>query len=316
MDAAVVNLDTWHLRGKWTSFSRAFQWIPLLEACYWSRNLKGFDSNSKLKRSTGRPSNRSSPTQIRFGLQTILKQAVPIRWMHILSLQMLWRSRQIFLPKRMPSHDRGIHLVDDAAAFETCGCHCFHCWGTSEAAELASRLQAVANGSEQIQEYVAPKPIWCQPIIWLQHNSCRSTDASSFHNPCQQLPGFTNCQRVVKSGSGQSSKSSKRDLQHINIWHTSNLQQSWGAEVSKRERDYRKEWCVVDFCTRHVCASVERHCSECTNSTNQVGISISHYFSLEIYSSQHFSLGISTSEYFSLEISSEEETNPKLTLFS
>ena len=41
-----------------------------------------------------------------------------------------------------------------------------------------------------------------------------------------------------------------------------------------------------------------------------------NYFSLEIYSSQHFSLGISTSEYFSLEISSEEETNPKLTLFS
>ena len=28
---------------------------------------------------------------------------------------------------------------------------------------------------------------------------------------------------------------------------TSNLQQSWGAEVSKRERDYRKEWCVVVF---------------------------------------------------------------------
>ena len=97
---------------------------------------------------------------------------------------------------------------------------------------------------------------------------------------------------------------------------TSNLQQSWGAEVSKRERDYRKEWCVVDFCTRHACASVERHFSECTNSTNQAGISTSHYFSLEIYSSQHFSLGISTSEYFSLEISSGEETNPKLTLFS
>ena len=97
---------------------------------------------------------------------------------------------------------------------------------------------------------------------------------------------------------------------------TSNLQQSWGAEVSKRERDYRKEWCVVDFCTRHACASVGRHFSECTNSTNQAGISTSHYFSLEIYSSQHFSLGISTSEYFSLEISSEKETNPKLTLFS
>ena len=78
--------------------------------------------------------------------------------------------------------------------------------------------------------------------------------------------------------------------------NTSNLQQSWGAEVSKRERDYRKEWCVVDFCTRHACASVERHFSECTNSTNQAGISTSHYFSLEIYSSQHFSLGISTSE--------------------
>ena len=98
---------------------------------------------------------------------------------------------------------------------------------------------------------------------------------------------------------------------YIYILYTSNLQQSWGAEVSKRERDYRKEWCVVDFCTRHACASVERHCSECTNSTNQAGISTSHYFSLEIYSSQHFSLGISTSEYFSLEISSEEETNPK-----
>ena len=97
---------------------------------------------------------------------------------------------------------------------------------------------------------------------------------------------------------------------------TSNLQQSWGAEVSKRERDYRKERCVIDFCTRHACASVERHCSQCTNSTNPAGISISHYFSLEIYSSQHFSLGISTSEYFSLGISSEEETNPKLTLFS
>ena len=103
---------------------------------------------------------------------------------------------------------------------------------------------------------------------------------------------------------------------HISWFRTSNLQQSWGAEVSKRERDYRKEWCVVDFCTRHACASVERHCSECTNSTNQAGISTSHYFSLEIYSSQHFSLGISTSEYFSLEISSEKETKPKLTLFS
>ena len=99
-------------------------------------------------------------------------------------------------------------------------------------------------------------------------------------------------------------------------YDTSNLQRSWGAEVSKRERDYRKEWCVVDFCTRHACASVERHFSECTNSTNQAGISTSYYFSLKIYSSQHFSLGISTSEYFSLEISSEEETNPKLTLFS
>ena len=102
---------------------------------------------------------------------------------------------------------------------------------------------------------------------------------------------------------------------YIIILYTSNLQQSWGAEVSKRERDYRKEWCVVDFCTRHAYASVERHCSECTNSTNQAGISISHYFSLEIYSSQHFSLGISTSEYFSLEISSEEETNPFLLTF-
>ena len=102
----------------------------------------------------------------------------------------------------------------------------------------------------------------------------------------------------------------------IILYYTSNLQQSWGAEVSKRERDYRKEWCVVDFCTRHACASVGRHFSECTNSTNQAGISTSHYFSLEIYSSQHFSLGISTSEYFSLEISSEKETNPKLTLFS
>ena len=61
---------------------------------------------------------------------------------------------------------------------------------------------------------------------------------------------------------------------------------------------------------------MERHFSQYMNSTNQVGISIFHYLSLEIYSSQHFSLGISTSEYFSLEISSEEETNPKLTLFS
>ena len=107
-----------------------------------------------------------------------------------------------------------------------------------------------------------------------------------------------------------------QESHEIHIIYASNLQQSWGAEVSKRERDYRKEWCVVDFCTRHACASEERHFSECTNSTNQAGISTSHYFSLEIYSSQHFSLGISTSEYFSLETSSEEETNPKLTLFS
>ena len=91
---------------------------------------------------------------------------------------------------------------------------------------------------------------------------------------------------------------------------TSNLQQSWGAEVSKRERDYRKERCVVDFCTKHACASVERHFSERTNSANQAGISTSLYFSLEIYSSQHFSLGISTSKYFSLEISSGEKTTP------
>ena len=95
---------------------------------------------------------------------------------------------------------------------------------------------------------------------------------------------------------------------------TSNLQQSWGAEVSKRERDYRKEWCVVDFCTRHACASVERHFSECTNSTNQAGISTSLYFSIEIstfskrsywnlYFLLTFLLKSLLSLYFSIEIS-------------
>ena len=32
---------------------------------------------------------------------------------------------------------------------------------------------------------------------------------------------------------------------------TSNLQRSWGAEVSKKQRNYRKEWCVGGFCITH-----------------------------------------------------------------
>ena len=51
---------------------------------------------------------------------------------------------------------------------------------------------------------------------------------------------------------------------------TSNLQRSWGAEVSKKERNYRKERCVGDFCITHACASLERRFSERINSTNQV----------------------------------------------
>ena len=89
-----------------------------------------------------------------------------------------------------------------------------------------------------------------------------------------------------------------------------------GRKFQKEKETIGRSDVWLFFCTTPARASLERHFSEWTNSTNQAGISTSHYFFLEMYSSQHFSLGISTSEYFSLEISSEEETHPKLTLFS
>ena len=130
------------------------------------------------------------------------------------------------------------------------------------------------------------------------------------------LEGTISPSKQKKQKNNSNSDKTKSKNKKLQAIYTSNLQQSWGAEVSKKKETIGRSDVWLFFCTTPARASLERHFFEWTNSTNQAGISTSSTFSQLSYWNLYFLLTFVLKSLLSLNFLSEISTFSELSYWN